>query len=496
MSFLEIRGLSKAYPGAQALHDITLSVERCHVHALLGENGAGKSTLIRLLSGVEIPDSGTIMLDGQRYAPRDPKAALEAGVTTIYQVFNLLPDRSVMHNILLGSEPRTRYGLIDYAQMRRIANDLLERLHVGYLDPAALVGTLRVGEKQVIEIARALAHDSRLLIMDEPTSALNQTEAEALFRIVETLKASGVTVLYISHRLDEIFRLADDVTVLRDGAHIVTRPMAGVTRDDLIEAMIGRKLTDIFPPRPPVQAQRTPRLEARDLHATGLHGVSFTLYAGEVLGVAGLSGSGKTELGKALYGDLPLTHGSLSLDGLPYRPSPRRALQGGMSYLPEDRKTEGMLQEVNVRRNLTLGVLDRIDNRFGMIDRAEERRIAQTQIDALEIKTPSMEQIALHLSGGNQQKVALGKCLAAEPSIFILMEPTQGIDVGVKVELYRFIAEQAAAGKAVLLVSSELNELLGLAHRILVMRDGRITAEIDGASAQQADVLIPMVGQG
>lgn len=496
MSFLELRGLSKAYPGVQALRSITFSVERGHVHALLGENGAGKSTLIRLLSGVELPDSGSMTLDGQPYAPRDPKAALSAGVTTIYQIFNLLPDRSVMHNILLGSEPRTRSGLIDHAQMRRTAKALLERLHLAYLDPAALVGTLRVSEKQVIEIARALAHDSRLLIMDEPTSALSQTEAEALFRIVESLRESGVTVLYISHRLDEIFRLADAVTVLRDGEHILTRPMAGVTRDDLIEAMIGRKLTDIFPPRLPAQAHRTPRLEVRDLHASGLRGVSFTLYAGEVLGVAGLSGSGKTELGKALFGDLPLTAGTLTLDGAPYHPSPRSALSRGMSYLPEDRKAEGVLQEVNVRRNLTLGVLDRIDNRFGIIDRAAERRIAQEQIDALSIRTPTMEQIALHLSGGNQQKVALGKCLAAEPSIFILMEPTQGIDVGIKVELYRFIAEQAAAGKAVLLISSELNELLGLAHRILVMRDGQITAEIDGASAQQADVLIPMVGQG
>ncbi len=494
MSFLRLESVSKAYPGVQALRGVSFAVERGQVHALVGENGAGKSTLIKILAGAEQPDSGTIWLDDAVYAPRDPKAALGAGVSTIYQVFNLLPDRTVMQNILLGKEPRTGIGLIDTKAMREQTVQVLARLNASYLQPDQIVGLLKVSEKQIVEIGKALLNESKLLIMDEPTSALNQTEVEALFGIVDLLKAQGVTILYVSHRLEEIFRLADAVTVLRDGAHISSKPLGEVTRESLIEDMIGRKLAGVFPEKAFSHGDEVLRVEG--LCARGaLDDVSFSLHRGEVLAVAGLSGSGKTELGRALFGDLPLSGGRVTLMGEPYKPQPGRALSRGLIYLPEDRKTEGVLQEMSIRKNIALPVLRRIANPLGFVSPAQERAVAQAQVDALDIKTPSLDQLVLNLSGGNQQKVALAKCLALDPEIFIFMEPTQGIDVGVKFDIYQFIAAQAAAGRAVLLISSELAEILGLAHRILVMREGRIAADLDGHTATQEAILRYALGE-
>src|SRR5690606_35842720 len=303
MTFLRLQGISKAYPGVQALKDVSFEIERGHVHALVGETGAGKSTLIKILSGAEQPDSGEIWLDNARYRPSNPKAALAAGVSTIYQVFNLLPDRSVMHNLLLGKELRTAFGLLDLKAMREQTAAVLARLNAEHIRPDALVADLRVGEKQIIEIARALLNQSKLVIMDEPTSALNQHEVTALFNVIAALKAEGVTILYVSHRLDEIFQLANSVTVLRDGGHISTKPITMVTRDSLVEDMIGRRLAGVFPERGQPGNREVLRVVSLNVHRL-LHDVSFSLHEGEVLAVAGLSGSGKTELGKALYGDL------------------------------------------------------------------------------------------------------------------------------------------------------------------------------------------------
>ncbi len=495
MSFLRIEKLGKAYPGVQALQDVSFEVQAGQVHALVGENGAGKSTLIKILSGAEQPDSGQVWLDGQPYRPHTPKDALAASVATIYQTFNLLPDRTIAYNVLLGREPRSRFGLLDLEMMRAQARDILARLGASHLDPDRLVGRLKVSEKQILEIARALLNRSHLVIMDEPTSALNQTEVDALFQIIARLKADGVTILYVSHRLDEIFQLADVVTVLRDGRHISTQPIGDVTRDSLIQDMIGRKLTGIFPDK--AQPGKTEVLRAEDLTIEKLlDGVSFSLYQGEVLAVAGLSGSGKTELGKALFGDLPLDRGRILFQGQPFRPSPWHAIRRGILYLPEDRKTEGVMQELSVRRNIALASLDRVASSFGFIKPAAERDLAAEQIQVLAIKTPHMEQLVLNLSGGNQQKVALAKCLAARPEVLILMEPTQGIDVGVKFEVYQFIAQQAARGRSVLLISSELPEILGLAHRILVMRDGRIVAELQAQQTDQETILRYALGAG
>lgn len=493
--FLRIENLSRTYPGVEALKEVSFDVRAGQVHALVGENGAGKSTLIKILSGAETSDpGGQIWLDGQPYHPRTPRQALDASVSTIYQVFNLLPDRTIMHNILLGKEPN-QLGVLDFGAMENGALHVLETLNASHLAPTQLVSDLKVGEQQVVEIAKALINQSRLLIMDEPTAALNQTEATALFDNIRKLRAEGVTILYVSHRLNEIFELADTVTVLRDGKHISTRSIADVTSDSLIEDMIGRKLENIFPPRSKHTGDAIIRVENLS-RGKVLQDISFTLHRGEVLAIAGLSGSGKTELGKAIYGDLPVDRGSIVVEGKPFKPSPSRAVRKRIIFLPEDRKADGVLQQLSVRRNLSLSVLNtQVANQLGVLNLRQERTLAEDQIRNLDIKTPSMEQLVLNLSGGNQQKVALGRCLAVNPDVFILMEPTQGIDVGVKFEIYQFIVDQAAQGRAILLISSELAEILGLAHRVLVMHDGYIVADLDAQETNQEEILRYALGE-
>lgn len=494
MSFLRIENLSKTYIAVQALKGVSFEVQRGHTHALVGENGAGKSTLIKILSGAERADSGRIWMDGKPYHPHNPKDALDANVSTIYQIFNLMPDRSIMHNMLVGKEPH-RGGVLDIQTMRQETHRVLEALNASHLKPEMTVGLLKVGEKQIIEIAKALLNQSQLMIMDEPTSALNQTEVDALFKTIALLKERGVTILYVSHRLEEIFQIADSITVLRDGTHISTRPIHEVTRDSLVEDMIGRKLSSVFPPRAPSNpdAEKIMRVENLSVGRV-LHNISFNLRKGEVLAVAGLSGSGKTELGKALYGDLRLSAGKITLKGQPYRPSPWKAIHRQLICLPEDRKADGVIQGLPIRRNITLSVLKQIST-AGFLNLKKERQLAGEQIQALEIKTPHMDQEVSNLSGGNQQKVALAKCLAVHPEIFILMEPTQGIDVGVKFEIYQFIADQTTQGRSVLLISSELPEILGLSHRVLVMHEGRIVAELDTSTTTQEEILRYALGE-
>jgi ABC-type sugar transport system ATPase subunit len=492
--FLRIEGISKAYPGVQALDGVSFSVQAGHVHALVGENGAGKSTLIQILAGAERSDNGELILQGESYRPTDPRDALRAGISTIYQTFNLMPERSVMHNILLGKEPSRGFGVLDFAEMRRATHDILTTLSAEHINPEERVENLRVGEQQVVEIARALLNRSQLLIMDEPTAALNRAEVDALFANIATLKAQGVTIIYVSHRLEEIFQLADTVTVLRDGKHISTHPIGEVTADSLIKDMIGRELADIFPERLPTIGE--PLLVVDGLGIPGLlEDISLTLHRGEVLAVTGLAGSGKTELGQALFGALPPESGAITLSGKPFKPAPWRAVRRKLIALPEDRKTEGILQELPVKRNISLTVLSRVSNTLGIIRSREERRVAMTQVENLAIKISSLDQIVKTLSGGNQQKVALAKWLAVEPDVFILMEPTQGIDVGVKFEVYQFIAERAKEGAGVLMISSEIPEILGLSHRILVMREGRIVANLDTPSTNAEEILRHALGQ-
>ncbi|HJW84493.1 MAG TPA: sugar ABC transporter ATP-binding protein [Anaerolineae bacterium] len=486
-SILTLDHISRSFPGVEALKDVTFSVEAASVHALVGENGAGKSTLIKILSGALEPDAGSMTFDGQAYRPRDPQQAIRAGISTIYQELNLLPLRSVAANITLGKEP-ARGGVLDRVEARRLARDVLDLLRASLVPLDAPVERLKLGEKQIVEIAKALLDNSRLLIMDEPTAALNSAEAEALFAIVGTLKARGVTVVYVSHRLQEIFRLADAVTVLRDGQHIRTSPIGDVTPDTLITDMIGRKLEGVFPPRHRSVGEVVLSIDRLSAERA-FDDASFDLRAGEVLAITGLSGSGKTELGKALFGDWPIDAGQVRWFGAPGRATPPGAIALGVGYLPEDRKVEGMLAEVSVRRNISLAILPQLSRRLGVIDRAAEQQAAAHQTQALEIRTPSLDQLMRNLSGGNQQKVALAKWLASGARVLILMEPTQGIDVGVKFEIYELIARLSSQGVAILLISSELPEILGLAHRILVMRGGRVVAELDGETTNSEEIL-------
>ena len=492
-AILELFHISRSFPGVQALDAVTFAVEAGTVHALVGENGAGKSTLIKILSGALASEAGTMTLAGRSYQPHDPKEAIDHGVSTIYQELNLLSLRSVAANITLGKEP-ARGGLLDFAAAQQQVRQVLDLLKAPHIPLDAPVEQLKVSEKQIVEIAKALLSHSRVLIMDEPTAALNSAESEALFEIIATLKRQGVTIVYVSHRLQEIFRLADAVTVLRDGRHIRTAPIGEVTADTLITDMIGRKLEGVFPPRNRDLGEEA--LAADHLSATqAFEDVTFSLRSGEVLAITGLTGSGKTELGKALFGAWPIDSGDIRLFGKVTRMSPSKATTLGVGYMPEDRKVEGIVADLSVRRNITLAILSRLADRFGMINRSAERATASKQVDELEIKTPSLEQLVHNLSGGNQQKVALAKWLASGARALILMEPTQGIDVGVKFEIYALIGRLSAAGVAVLLISSELPEILGLAHRILVMRYGRVVAELSGDQTNSEEILRYALGQ-
>lgn len=489
---LEFIEVSKSFPGVQALSGVSFAVERGEVHALVGENGAGKSTLIKIVAGAQPASSGEMRLAGRPYRPPNPRAALAAGVAAIYQERNWLPGRNVMFNILLGREPKRSGGRLDFPEMKRLCREVLATLHAETIPLEAPAEYLKPGEKQILEIARALLQNSSFLIMDEATSALNHEERAALFNVVRTLKSRGLSILYISHRLDEIFELADRVTVLRDGRHVSTSEVSGLPRDALIRDMIGREWAGFFPERNPSPGEV--RLEVRGLSGRAFEDVSFDLRAGEVIGLAGLSGSGKEELGRALFGADPVSRGSVKVDGREVAPAPSDTIPKGMAYLPEDRKSEGLILGLPVRRNLSLPQLGKLAGRFGHLRRSEEEALARTWVDQLSIKTPGIETPCQDLSGGNQQKVALGKWLAADSKVLILAHPTQEIDVAVKFELYRRIAELSCQGRAVLLISSDLPELLGLCSSILVLRDGRIAARLPADAADQESILRHALG--
>ncbi|NTU62027.1 MAG: sugar ABC transporter ATP-binding protein [Chloroflexi bacterium] len=491
-ALLQLDGISRAFPGVQALQDVTFPIEAGTVHALVGENGAGKSTLIEILSGALAADSGTLLLDGQPYQPRDPRDALQRGVTTIHQELNLLPSRSVLANLTLGGEP-TRYGIIDWKRAGAAARRALQQLQAEYMPLDAPLHELTLGEKQLVAIAKALLNECRVLIMDEPTAALNSAEVEALFNVLTTLKARGVTTLYVSHRLDEVFQIADAVTVLRDGRHICTTPLTATTPDDLIAAMLGCSLTNAFPPRGRHLGEVVLSVEHLS-SARAFEDISFRLHAGEVLAVTGLAGSGKRELGQALFGARPIDRGQVRWFDRRESLTPVHAVAAGVGYAPEDRQTESLLLDVAVQRNITLAVLPRLTRRLGFLDRSGEQQTARRQAEALQIKAPSLTTPVRVLSGGNQQKTALAKWLAAGARVLILLEPTQGIDVGVKFEIYDLIAQLARSGTAILLISSELPEAIGLAQRVLVMRSGRIVADLPGEQAEAATLLRAAAG--
>ena len=483
---LSLEHVSKSFPGVKALDDVRFDVRAGEVHALLGENGAGKSTLIKIVSGLYPPDAGTMRLDGQEVRFASPHDAQAAGIATIFQELLLFPALSVAENIFMGHAPRTRLGALDWAAMRAKAQDLLASLDIHDLDVTRLVGALSVGNRQRVEIAKALSQNARILIMDEPTAALTEADVERLFGIVRLLRARGVGVVYIRHRLEEVFVLADRVTVLRDGAYVGTKEVATTSTDELITMMVGRTIDNLFP-KLDAEVGR-PVLEVRELCGEPLfRDVSLQLRAGEIVGLAGLVGAGRSELAQAIFGIRPATSGTILIDGRAVSiDNPAQAKRHGIAYVPEDRGTQGLIRPMRLRENVSLAVLRQM-LRGPFIDRGAETALAERSMRQLNIRASGPEQVVEKLSGGNQQKVVLSKWLATRPRILIMDEPTRGIDVGAKAEIHRLMSGLAKEGLAVLMISSELPEIMGMSDRILVMRGGTVVAEFArGAASQEA----------
>ena len=481
-SIVELHGIAKSFAGFPALKGVSFDVRAGEVHALLGENGAGKSTLIRIISGVHAPDRGEVRIGGEVVRLSSPRDARRRGIATVYQELLLFPELSVAENIFLGNAPRTRWGRLDWAAMRAKARALLEELDCHDLDVDAKVGGLSVASRQRVEIAKALSQDPRVLVMDEPTTSLAEGDVTRLMAIVQRLRERGVGIVYVSHRLREIFALADRVTVLRDGACIGTRPIGEVTEATLISMMVGRSIDQLFPK---VDAPRGKTLlELRKLsYQHAVRDVSLTVRAGEILGIAGLVGSGRTELALTIFGITPATSGEILVDGKPVViDRPRVARDLGIAYIPEDRGLQGLIRSQTLRENVSLPVLDRISWATIVDPRGEERR-AREAIDRFGIRARGTEQIARQLSGGNQQKVVVAKWLGTEPRILIMDEPTRGIDVGAKAEIHALMGKLAQQGLGIIMISSELPEVLGMADRVLVMSGGRIAALFERAEA-------------
>ncbi|MBM7868026.1 ATP-binding cassette domain-containing protein [Heliobacterium gestii] len=498
MPLLEMRSINKSFPGAKVLKDADFTVEKGEIHALLGENGAGKSTLMKILTGIYRKDSGDIRFDGKALAVHGPREAEALGIVMIHQEFNLVPPLSVAENIFLGNEgPFTRWGTILWPALVEASRRFLDQVGLA-VAPTRPVDELSVGEKQLVEVAKALSKEAKLLIMDEPTAALTETEKEKLFSIMRALSGRGVSIIFISHRMEELFAICDRVTVLRDGAYIATRPIQETTIDELVSLMVGRQVEDRFPKA--VVAPGEMILEAEGLQNDRLKGVSLHVRAGEVVGIGGLMGAGRTEVGRAVYG-LDRATGSLRLkgrngenfSGLFHHPA--EAIAHGVAMVPEDRKDEGLVLLASVKENLALPTLDR-RARLGVIDQAEERRMVDGYVKTLQIKTATTEQPVRNLSGGNQQKVVFGKCLETKPRLLILDEPTRGVDVGAKVEIYQLINELAASGIGILLISSDLPELMGMSDRIYVMYEGRITGHFTGQSVTEEAFMRCATGGG
>jgi len=491
---LEVVGLTKAFPGVQALEDVSLSVGVGEVHALVGENGAGKSTLIKILAGVYQADAGSIRLGGQPVAIRSVHEAHQLGVAVIYQEPALVPALTVAENILLGREPGARLrGVVDRPALLAEAQRVLDRLQ-SPLDPRARVADLGISWQQVVEIAKALSLDARLIVMDEPTAALTLQETKQLFQIVRELKAQGRAVLFISHALEEVFEIADRVTVLRDGRLVTSRAVSGLTRANLVRFMIGRAVDESANRARPVTGPEVLRVSG--LRRQGvLDDVSFTLHAGEVLGIAGLVGSGRTELARALFGADPIDSGEIRLEGRRFDPrSPRDALRAGIGLVPEDRKREGLVELFSTAANISLANLGAISRLSGWIDRVRERALAMRLITRLKLQPPSPDWSVRTLSGGNQQKVVLAKWLARDVKALLVDEPTRGVDVGAKDEIYHLMDELARAGMAILMISSYLPEILQMSDRILVMREGRIVLELPRGEATEERLMEAATG--
>ncbi|MGN6727230.1 MAG: sugar ABC transporter ATP-binding protein [Tepidisphaeraceae bacterium] len=490
---LRLSGITKSFGGVRALRGVDFSLRAGEIHALLGENGAGKSTLIKVIAGAHVPDAGTIDLAGRRIERNTPSLARELGIAVIYQQPALFADLSVAENLALRLERGGPWRRIRWRQRRRAALRLLARVGAD-LDPDADVRSLTMPQQQLVEIAAALGAQARVLILDEPTASLGERDAQNLFRVINELKQAGVGIIYISHRLEEVRQIADRVTVLRDGAYVTTRDARDISSADMIKLMVGRTLEQVFHKTPVPLGDVVLEVAGLSCRAAGVSGVNLTLRAGEILGLAGLVGAGRTELARVLFGITPADAGRIVLNGhVVSIENPADAVRLGIAYLPEDRRRHGVILDMPVADNTTLAVLDRI-SRATWINAAQERSMARSFVDRLGTKTPSIDTPVGNLSGGNQQKVALARWLATEPKVIILDEPTQGVDVGAKAEIHRLVGEFAARGMAVLMISSELPEVLGISDRIAVMRGGTIALTLDRAEATQERILHAALG--
>ena len=497
---LEVVDVDKSFAGVRALDGVSFAVRPGEVHALVGENGAGKSTLIKVLTGVHRPDSGEVRLRGEPVVFDRPVRAQEAGISTIYQEVNLVPLLSVAGNVFLGREPRTRFGLVDWPRLNEQAAELLSGYGI-YTDVRRPLGTLGVGAQQMVALARAVSTDAEVVIMDEPTSSLEPREVETLFTVIDRLHERGIAIVYVSHRMDELYRICDRVTVLRDGRKVHTGPLADLPRIELVSMMLGRSVSEIREHGVTSfgedhHAGREPLLRAEHLTSGNrLNDVSVSIRPGEVVGLAGLLGSGRTETARAIVGALSLDRGTVLVGGSEVPPgNVGAAMRAGISMLAEDRKAEGIIPHLSVRENIVLAALPQL-SRFGVVSRAKQDRIVDTFVKRLRIKVSSPDQRVAELSGGNQQKVLLARWLCTRPKVLLLDEPTRGIDVGAKAEVQALIDELAQEGLAVLLISSELEELLDGADRLLVLKDGAVVGELTGDELTQDHVLAAIAGE-
>jgi ABC-type sugar transport system ATPase subunit len=485
---LEVANVRKAFPGVLALDDVSFRLKRGQVHALMGENGAGKSTLMKIIAGIYTPDAGSFKLKGQEIKLRSPLDALQYGIAMIHQELNLMNFMTVAENIWIRREPLNVLRLVRHDEMRRQTKELFERLDIP-IDPEAEVRDLSVANRQMVEIAKAVSYNSDILIMDEPTSALTEREVEHLFKIIRTLKAQGTGIIYITHKMSELFEIADEVSVFRDGRFVGEHAAADVTRDDIIRLMVGREITQMFP------KETVPigdvALSVRDLRLEGrFHGVSFDLRRGEILGFAGLVGSGRSNVAETLFGVTPATSGTIEIEGKEIAiKNPGMAMDAGMAFLTEDRKETGCFLLLDVMANMQIALLRHGYATAGFVNERQIETLCQQQKQRLRVRTPDLEEPVINLSGGNQQKVLIARWLMLKPKILILDEPTRGIDVGAKAEIHKLITELAGQGVAVMMISSELPEVLGMSDRILVMHEGRVTGIVDRKDANQVNIM-------
>jgi len=489
---IEMKGINKSFGSNQVLKDAGFYLADGEVHALMGENGAGKSTLMKILTGVYTKDAGTILVDGQEVSYKNPQEAEKAGIVFIYQELNVLFDLTVEENLFMGKEITKKFGICDKKAMRAKAQEIMDRMGVK-IPVTAVMSDLSVGQQQMVEICKALMVDAKVLIMDEPTAALTQSETEALFQVMNSLREKGVSIVYISHRMEEIFELCDRITILRDGQYIDTKYIKDITMDDVVQMMIGREIGERYPKRDVVIGEEVLRVEGLT-HEKMFRDVSFSVRAGEVLGVSGLMGAGRTEIMQAIFGNLPTTGGKIFIDGKEVSiRNPRQAIAAGIGFITEDRKTEGLLLEKSIADNIELANLGKVSHN-SVLSKSKGAELVKRGIDEFRIKCFGPDHECGNLSGGNQQKVVLAKWIYTDPKILILDEPTRGVDIGAKKEIYNVINDLAAKGVAVIMVSSELPEVLGMSDRIMVVHEGHITGIIDADGADQAKVMTLATG--